>query len=237
MAEESSGEADLETEPPVVSPSTRSALDRVGRRLRAARRAALDRVAVPESEREWEYAGRTWSWPAGEAMTYFRELAPAERDVLEEATDEHGWSVAGVGTGRVVVQLPTDATTRSDPLVAKLARYGPTAEMGAGRPQNRHERRVWQAVGDYPFLPVRDAAETDGWLVMPAADVATGLEPTGDAGIASPLDRVRDALAPYRERFHFDELKPENVGRYDGRHWVLDYGRPAGEPLFVDPPK
>lgn len=225
------------TERPVVSPSTRRALGRVGERLRSARRTALDRVAVPEADREWEYAGRTWSWPAGEAMTYFRDLAPGERDVLKRATDEHGWSVVGVGTGRVVVRLPANATTGADPLVAKLARYGPSAEMGAGRPQNRRERRVWRTVGEHPFLPVLDVDPDGDWLVMPVAETGTAGGSDGGTGIDPALDRVREALAPYRNRFHFDELKPENVGRYDGRYWVLDYGRPTGEPLFVDPPE
>lgn len=237
MTDESSGPSDLEVERSVVPPSTRNALDRLGERLRTARQAALRRAAVPESDRTWEYAGRTWSWPTGESMRYFRDLAPGERNVLDRAVEDRGWSVAGVGTGRVVVRLPTDATSGVEPLVAKLARYGPSAEMGAGRPQNRRERRVWRTVGGYPFLPVRGADADGDWLVMPAAEVPTTRDADGEPGSDPALDRVREALAPYRHRFHFDELKPENVGRYDGRYWVLDYGRPTGEPLFVDPPE
>jgi hypothetical protein len=218
-------------------------LSTAARRLRAARRTALDRVAVEETE--WEYAGRTWSWPAGEARTYFHELAPGERTVLEdvvaalEALDEtseadasraeSGVEVVGVGTGRVAVGIP--GSVAGDPLVAKLARYGPSAEMGDGRPQNRRERRIWSAVGLHPFLPVLGGDDDGDWIVMPRADV-----PPDESIREAAMEGVRAALSPHRDRFHFDELKPENVGAYRDRFWIVDYGRPSGEPLFVEPP-
>ena len=227
-------------------------LSTAARRLRNARRTALDRVAVEETE--WEYAGRTWSWPAGEARTYFHELAPGEREVLDgliadlddrAATGRSdasragaGAEVVGIGTGRVAVGIPgsvrDDASepTEGDPLVAKLARYGPSAEMGDGRPQNRRERRIWSAVESHPFLPVLGGGADGDWTVMPRADV-----PPDESVREAALDRVRAALAPHRDRFHFDELKPENVGAYRDRYWTVDYGRPAGDPLFVDPPE
>lgn len=199
-------------------------LSSVARRLRAARREALAAVAVEETE--WEYAGRTWSWPAGEAMTYFHDLAPAERAVLDDAAD-HGYEMVGVGTGRVAVALSGGGDA---PRIAKLARWGLSAEMGDGRPQNRRERAVWDAASTHPFLPVRAASGDGDWLVMPRARVPP---PEPDRAVAA----VRDALADHRDRFHFDELKPENVGAYRGRYWIVDYGRPTGEPLFVAPPE
>jgi len=209
-----------------ISAAVAERLSSAARRLRAARREALAAVAVEETE--WEYAGRTWSWPAGEAMTYFRDLAPAERAVLNDATADHGYEVVGVGTGRVAVALPGGDGTA--PRVAKLARWGPSAEMGDGRPQNRRERAVWDAASTHPFLPVRAASDDGDWLVMPRAQV-----PPPEPGRAVAV--VRDALSDHRDRFHFDELKPENVGAYRGRWWVVDYGRPTGEPLFVAPPE
>ena len=151
--------------------------------------------------------------------------------------DTGGGTVVGVGTGRVAVAIPGSAREGEsepadrDPLVAKLARYGPSAEMGDGRPQNRRERRIWSAVESHPFLPVLDAGPGGDWIAMPRADV-----PPDESVREEALDRVRAALAPHRDRFHFDELKPENVGAYRDRYWIVDYGRPAGDPLFVDPP-
>ena len=239
-------------------------LSTAARRLRDARRTALDRVAVEETE--WEYAGRTWSWPAGEAMTYFHELAPGERETLDgliAELDDLGETgsadgsragaragVIGIGTGRVAVAIPRSAREGESepvggesepvgsgsepadggPLVAKLARYGPSAEMGDGRPQNRRERRIWSGVDSHPFLPVLDCGPGGDWIAMPRADV-----PPDESVREEALDRVRAALAPHRDRFHFDELKPENVGAYRGRYWIVDYGRPVGDPLFVDP--
>ena len=244
-----------------VPPSLASALSRTARSLQAARREALAAAAVEETE--WEYAGRTWSWPAGEELTYFHDLAPEEATVLEAAETAHGFSVLAVGTGRVAVSLPADSVTApesNDRLIAKLARYGPSAEMGDGRPQNRRECRIWSRVGSHPFLPVLNADESgegdrdnsdaehggssdmsgpdaadvdDGgdWLVMPRATV-----PPPEPVRETALDRVRESLAAHTGTFHFDELKPENVGVYDDRYWIVDYGRPPGDPLFVDPP-
>ncbi|MES3160501.1 MAG: hypothetical protein PPP55_02905 [Halorubrum sp.] len=224
-----------------VSESLAAALSRTARSLQTARREALEAVAVTETE--WEYAGRTWSWPAGEERTYFHELAPREAAVLEGATRAHGLDVLAVGTGRVAVGVPTEAVTNrseaestrnhSPHLVAKLARYGPSAEMGDGRSQNRRERQVSKRVDGHPFLPVLDADEEGrgDWVAMPNATV-----PPPEHDRAEALSAVREALAAYGDVFHFDELKPENVGKYDGRYWIVDYGRPPGEPLFVDPP-
>jgi len=220
-----------------VSPSLSAALSRVARDLRAARREALDAIDVAETE--WEYAGRTWSWPAGEARTYFHELAPGEEAVLADAAAAHGVEVLGVGTGRVAVEIPAEFDSDDEhrdgadrpSIVAKLARYGPSAEMGDGRPQNRREKRVWETVSAHPFLPVLSAGDEGAWLTMPRATV-----PPPAAERETALSRVRDALAAHDDRFHFDELKAENVGAHDGRYWIVDYGRPPGDPLFVDPP-
>ena len=233
------------TDGPIPS-ALSTVLSRTTRRLRTARREAL--AAIDVEETEWEYAGRTWSWPTGEGRTYFHELAPGETAVLEAAAADHGLDLVGVGTGRVVVRIPPDRLddpvtvdgpgdggTRPDGprpgAVAKLARYGPSAEMGDGRAQNREEKRVWEGFGTYPFLPVLDADADGDWIAMPRATV-----PPPAADHEDAVHRVRAALAGHGDAFHFDELKPENVGAYRGRYWVVDYGRPPGDPLFVEPP-
>ena len=204
-------------------------LSETARRLQTARRVAL--AALDVDETTWEYAGRTWSWPAGEARTYFHELAPGEAQVLERASERYGTRRVGVGTGRVAVELPPGAVDDDEPSVAKLARYGPSAEMGAGKPQNRREQALWETVESHPFLPVLAADDDGDWLVMPRATV-----PPPSADRETAMSRIRRALAAHDDAFHFDELKPENVGRYDGRYWIVDYGRPPGEPRFVEPP-
>lgn len=212
-----------------IPSSLAEGLSATARRLQTARRVALASLDVAETT--WKYAGRTWSWPAGEARTYFHELAPGETQVLEWANDQFGVRRVGVGTGRVVVELPADVVDTADPHVAKLARHGPSAEMGAGKPQNRREQTLWETVGSHPFLPVLAADDDGDWLVMPRATV-----PPPPAGRKTAMSRIRRALAAHDDVFHFDELKPENVGRYDGRYWIVDYGRPPGEPRFVEPP-
>lgn len=212
-----------------IAPSLAEGLSETARRLQAARRGALAAIEVEETT--WEYAGRTWSWPAGEARTYFHELAPGEEQVLERASERYSLRRIGVGTGRVAVELPADAVEPDEPQVVKLARHGPSAEMGAGRPQNRREQALWESVSAHPFLPVRAADDDGDWLVMPRATVPP---PRSDRKPA--MSRIRRALAAHDEAFHFDELKPENVGQYDGQYWIVDYGRPPGEPRFVDPP-
>jgi len=212
-----------------IPPSLAEGLSETARRLQAARRAALSALDVEETT--WEYAGRTWSWPAGEARTYFHELAPGEERVLERAGERYGVRRVGVGTGRVAVELPADTVESDEPHIAKLARYGPSAEMGAGKPQNRREQALWASVGEHPFLPVLAADDDGDWLVMPHATVPP---PQADREMA--LSLIRRALAAHDEVFHYDELKPENVGHYDDRYWIVDYGRPPGEPRFVDPP-
>lgn len=229
-----------------VSATLSAALSRTARRLRSARREAL--AALDVEETEWEYAGRTWSWPAGESLTHFHELAPGEAAVLEAAAADHGLELLGVGTGRVAVGLPfgrpDDPTAVDGPagdgsqstgpepgIVAKLARYGPSAEMGDGRAQNRREKAVWDGCGSHPFLPVLDADADGNWIAMPRATV-----PPPAADREGAIRRIRRALDAHQDAFHFDELKAENVGVYRGRCWIIDYGRPPGEPRFVDPP-
>jgi len=212
-----------------LTASLRERLSGVASQLQAARRDAL--AAIDAETTTWEYAGRTWSWPAGEARTYFHDLAPGERAVLADAREAIGIEPIGTGTGRVAVILPADLVAVDAPLVVKLARYGPSAEMGAGRPQNRREHRLWTRVESHPFLPVL-AADADGdWLAMPRATV-----PPPAAERDAAMRRVRRALSAHADAFHFDELKVENVGTHRGRYWVVDYGRPPGEPRFVDPP-
>ncbi len=223
-----------------------TALSRTARPLRSARREAL--AALDVETTEWEYAGRTWSWPAGEAMTYFDGLAPGEAAVLEAAAANHGLELVGVGTGRVAVELQADrlddpaavngpageeaGSTGTEPgVVAKLARYGPSAEMGDGRAQNRREKRVWDGCGIHPFLPVLDVDDDGDWIAMPRATV-----PPPSADREDAIRRVRRALDGHEDAFHLDELKAENVGMYRDRYWIVDYGRPPGEPRFVESP-
>lgn len=211
-----------------ISASTVRSLSCASQRLQTARKRSLSALDVTDTE--WEYAGRSWSWPGGEELTYFQELAPGEQTVVDELVSQDGFDLLGVGTGRVTVSLPE--AVAGVPAVAKLARYGPSAEMGAGRPQNRREAEIWGRVGEHPFLPVFDANPDNNWVVMPEADVLSEGALEADTAIGA----VRTALKPYQSVFHFDELKAENVGDYDDAYWIVDYGRPPGEELFVTTP-
>jgi len=213
----------------LVPVSTAQRLLNASQRLQTARKRSLSALDVTDTE--WEYAGRSWSWPGGEELTYFQELAPGEQAIVDELVSQDGFDLLGVGTGRVTVSLPE--IVAGVPAVAKLARYGPSAEMGAGRPQNRREVAIWGRIGEHPFLPVLDANPDNDWVVMPEADVLSESDPEADTAI----DAVRTALTPHQSAFHFDELKAENIGGYDDAYWIVDYGRPPGEELFVTPPE
>lgn len=225
-----------------LSPSLGETLTEVATRLQAARHESLLEVTVPQANQTWEYAGREWSWPAGEELTYFRELSPKEKSILSCASENHGLEQIGTGTGRVVVTLPEQVG--DEPLVAKLARYGVSVEMGSGLPQNLREVSVWKNIGEHPFLPILFAEEEGNWLIMPQADVigtrdpdlesATAANRKQDPQTSEALASIRETMAPYAEHIHPDEIKPENVGEFDNQYWLLDYGRPPGEALFVD---
>ncbi|QHS16712.1 hypothetical protein GWK26_05860 [haloarchaeon 3A1-DGR] len=224
-------------------------------RMRTARREAL--AASAAENRRWEYGGRTWYWPGGEELPYFFELCEGEDAALSALEERFGLSRLGVGTGRVVLTgaIVADAVgDREDDVVGdreddavddrggdddrivdaaagdgsraiKLARYGPSAEMGDGRRQNRRERELSAAIDGHPFLPVLNWDPDDDWVVMPRARVPDADGPDTER----VLESVRSALEPYADRVHFDEVKPENVGRWNGRVWLLDYGRPPGD--------
>ncbi|WP_096390442.1 hypothetical protein [Halopenitus persicus] len=230
----------------------REAIAATVRKLRTARREAL--AAYPTESRRWEYDGRTWDWPGGEELPYFFELCEGEEAALSALEERFGLSRLGVGTGRVVLTGAfmdgpaddggaeggtiadggaeggtiadggtEDAAVRDGGRAIKLARYGPSAEMGDGRRQNRLERELSAAIGDHPFLPVLRGDPDGDWVVMPRARVLDADDPETERA----LESVRTALAPYADRVHFDELKPENVGHWNGREWLLDYGRPS----------
>lgn len=195
-----------------------AALSESGRAVREARRAVLD--ACSPATTEWEYDGRRWHWPGGEELPYFWELCDREAALIDDLAATWDLDRVGVGTGRVALRLP-DAVGEQ-PLVVKLARSGPSAEMGDGRAQNLRERSLSRRFGGHPFLDVREAHPDGDWVVMPRAGI---LDPD-DPGTGAAIDAVRDALTPYRGAVHVDELKPENVGAFDGRYWLVDYGRP-----------
>lgn len=219
----------------VVSRRLSRALSAAVADLRRARCVALGECD-PETT-EWEYAGRRWKWPGGESLPHFWSLCPGERAILEDLAAEFGLDRLAVGTGRIVVALPAETTP--EPTVIKLARYGPDAEMGDGRAQNRRERELSAAVDGHPFLPVRDGDPDGDWVAMPRADPlgegTPGSDGVGDYGgeTQAVLSRVERALDDHAGAVHPDELKPENVGQYDGRYWLLDYGRPPGQAVHA----
>ncbi len=208
----------------VVSPLICQYLSEASRRLQAERKTALSKLSVRKTE--WEYAGRLWSWPGGEELKYFFDLAPGEANVINDLISQKGFDLIGVGTGRVAVSLPDSVGNVST--VAKLARYGISSEMGDGRQQNRYETKIFNQIDDHPFLPILDACQNYHWVVMPEASILSEKHPEADTA----LKTVRDKLIPHQSIFHFDELKIENIGAYDSDYWILDYGRPSGEPLF-----
>jgi hypothetical protein len=220
--------------------SLREAIATTVGRMRTARREAIE--AYPAGSPQWEYDGRTWYWPGGEELPYFFDLCEGEAAALAALEERFDLSRIGVGTGRVVLTgaLADDEaengmvegdgieiSAADDDRAIKLARYGPSAEMGDGRRQNRRELDLSRTIGEHPFLPVLWGDPGGDWVVMPRAHVpdADGLESE------RVLESVRAELEPYADYVHFDELKPENVGRWNGREWLLDYGRPPDDQL------
>ncbi|WP_280535402.1 hypothetical protein [Halopenitus sp. POP-27] len=224
----------------VTSAALQEAITDAVTEMRAERREALE--THPSDRKRWKYDGRTWYWPGGEELPYFFELCDGEDEVLSALEARFGLTRVGVGTGRVALAVPVgnesiDAAATSGSIttpdggestpaeadrVIKLARYGPSAEMGDGRRQNRREQALWETIAAHPFLPVIDADPDGDWILMPRVRVRTADDPETEPALRA----VREALNPYADRVHFDELKPENVGRWRGRDWLVDYGRP-----------
>ena len=207
----------------LVPPSMSQCLSKASKELQAARQRALSNLDITTTE--WEYAGRSWSWPGGEELTYFFDLAPEESDIVDNLVSKVGVDLVGVGTGRVVVSLPESVGNM--PTVAKLARYGPSTEMGDGKSQNRREAELWNQINRHPFLPILETSSDFHWVIMPQATIVSENDPDVDTA----LETVESALMEHQSVFHFDEIKIENIGRYDDSYWIVDYGRPPSEHL------
>ena len=221
------------------------ALERAAGSLREARRADFDDLRRSFDEDVWAWNDRRWYWPGGESLRYFEELSPSEAAVVERFCDRHGFSLEGVGTSRVVLRLPR--SDRMDPdsgrensVVVKLPRYGVSTDLpdgvyapgfdgGEGRDQNRVEAALWRRTTADFLLPVRSVHEEFLWLTMPAATSLADTDGAADAATDAVLDDFRDRVATLDGRLHLDEVTPENVGRWRGDWYLLDYGRPPLE--------
>ena len=216
------------------------ALRRVAESLREGRKADLDDRRRSFDEDVWEWNDKRWYWPGGESLRYFEELSPSEAAVIARFCDRRGFSLEGVGTSRVVLRTPESVrpdSGRTDSVVVKLPRYGiptdlpegvyaPGFDGGEGRDQNRVEAALWRrATADF-LLPVRSVHEEFLWLTMPAAAPLADLD---DAATDSVLDDFRTRVATLDGELHLDEVTPENVGRWRGDWYLLDYGRPPLE--------
>jgi|AntRauTorcE11898_2_1112593.scaffolds.fasta_scaffold00833_4 hypothetical protein len=212
--------------------SFESALTDIAHRLQVARHEDLREISVSEDNQQWNYEGRSWSWPAGEELTYFWDLSPGEAEILDTVGRDFGIDIIGIGTGRIVISLPS--TNREEALVSKIARYGISGEMGAGKTQNLREQQIWRNVGQYPFLPIYNSDSEGDWIIMPKVDVVEKLNSTNPhTNFKEIVEKVQAALADYSDKVHPDELKPENIGFYKSKYWIIDYGRPTSSSNII----
>lgn len=222
------------------------ALRRAAESLREGRKTDLDDLRRSFDEDAWEWNDRRWYWPGGESLRYFEDLSPSEASVIDRFCDRHGFLLEGVGTSRVVLRLPRSDSVdsdsdRTDAVVVKLSRHGVSTDLpegvyapgfdgGEGRDQNRVEVDLWRSTTADFLLPVRGVHEAFLWLTMPAATPLADIDDaTTDVTTDAVLDDIRGRVETLDEELHLDEVTPENVGRWRGDWYLLDYGRPPLE--------
>lgn len=127
-------------------------------------------------------------------------------DCIDECESE-GLIHLGSGTSREVFEIPGENR------IVKFHRGNPY--------QNRNEVSAWEnAPADLKevLLPVERYADDYGWLVMPKADSVPGTPPQ--------IREIYDAVRP--SEWNCKDKNPENLGRYQGRIVLIDYGAGCG---------
>lgn len=153
--------------------------------------------------------------------TYREQSSEDAMKVLREQIRDV--QVLGVGSGRAVISLPTEAYSAGqyDGYVVKLAVPNTEFVELDGIEQNMRERNVWEESnnGVRTYLTPVVAAGADGyWVVMPCG---TPLEEGSMDGFDEWKTEAADALEGVVPD---DDIESSNVTVIDGEFQLCDYG-------------
>lgn len=171
------------------------------------------------SEDIWTDYGRVYYWPGGYNTNcpFLDELTQFEKYIRQLFVEVTDFSYIGHGTGRIVFKKKST--------VIKFSRYGAVGIMGDGVEQNRLEWERYQGLGDtLELMPVINRNSRFTWIIMPLSDKLLSEEP-------EPVQRrvSTRVIESIQSELTITDLKPENIGLYNGSWVVLDYAQPEKE--------
>lgn len=156
----------------------------------------------------------------GRMMT--QTVHPSEREALSPLLRE-GFKIIGAGLGRDVLRF--SQTSDVADYVVKLARFGDTP-LYTGAIQNQWEVTVWEertSHSEVPLLPIENYQELSyRWLVVSYGD------PITDEPLHRQLELVEQLQAELADITYLNsfDIHRNNIVRYQGKHYLADYGRP-----------
>lgn len=145
-----------------------------------------------------------------------RRLRPDEEPlVIHDTEEEYGAEIISSGDARVVVDMPEHWHTGDGNCIAKI-QWDPNYQ------QTANEIHIWNnangRVGGL-LAPVLDHSEMSQWLIMPEAELHTGLT---SKELGDMVRKLRKELRNLGVKVQ--DVRRANVGRVEGRDVVIDYG-------------
>lgn len=187
----------------------------------------VDRIA-----REFYPLRREYADKVGVDLSELGGLTPVEEEFID---DLEGFEFIDWGIARVIIS-PVGESGSSGDVIYKLARSAESEMIYDGREQNEYESFLSSAVrerfdGDSrpKLLPVLESDSENYWLKMPRVEIVSRLD-LSDELVRDIRDDILRSLRPVIDNVMLGELSSDNLGRYDGEYYLVDYG---GDPMVA----